>query len=542
MHQDWTSPEQARGELLLVDDSLSSLAFLSSMLSQSGYQVREAPSGELALMTLKVRIPELILLDVRMPGMDGFEVCRRIKAEAATREVPVIFLSAQNELTDRVQGLKVGAVDFIGKDFAQEEVLARIDTHITLARIKKMLDQERDHLEQRVRERTRELLRSQRLLLAVIDSGPDWIHATNHDKRYLLVNQHMAAALGYEDASKLIGQYDCEADSQLLPSTSDQKMTCKWNDDDHAVFSGKDVYHANERVTLPNHRELFFETYKTPLKDMNGDIYGLLCYRRDITQRLSMEHENHLLEKSLWQAKKMEAIGQLTGGIAHDFNHLLSLILGNVQFAQAALASGKTEKLDYYLGEVIKAGSEGQHVVAQLLSFSRKDELATEAVDAAAFVVEAVESLRQAVGTNISLRLDVASELPKVYLKAVQIKQAIVNLILNARDALGGQGRIDVRLFRDRIPASRNCASCGKAYQGDYLVLSVSDTGPGIPQEIIGKIFYPFFTTKDVGSGTGLGLPMVHGITHSAGGHIQLESGENSGTTFSLLIPLAVKH
>ena len=119
-------------------------------------------------------------------------------------------------------------------------------------------------------------------------------------------------------------------------------------------------------LTLPDGSVHYFETFKTPLRDAENAIYGMLCYRRDITQRLAMENEHRQLEQALWQAKKMQAVGQLAGGIAHDFNHLLSLILGYTQFAQAALAAGKTDKLDGYLAEVMKAASEGQAVVAQL--------------------------------------------------------------------------------------------------------------------------------------------------------------------------------
>lgn len=408
--------EGSRGEVLIVDDSAASLAYLSSMLTAAGYQVREAPSGELALMTLKVRIPELILLDVRMPEMDGFEVCRRIKADPVTQGIPVIFLSAQDDTTDKVQGLKVGAVDFISKTFAQEEMLARIDTHITLERVKKALERERSSLEDRVRERTNEL----------------------------------------------------------------------------------------------------FE---------------------ELTQRLKMEQENRALERALWQSRKMEAIGQLAGGIAHDFNHLLSLILGFTQFAQTALANGKTDKLGYYLDEVMKAGTEGQAVVTQLLAFSRNEEVTQVAIDLGPVVTDTIQSLRQALSANLVLRLELAPELPQVAIKPIQLKQILTNLVFNARDALVEKGCITVRLDRERIDTLTTCHSCRKPFQGDFLVLSVADNGSGITPDIIDKIFEPFFTTKDVSNGVGLGLPMVHGIVHSAGGHIQVTSASREETRFLVMLP-----
>lgn len=526
-----------RGELLIVDDSAASLAYLSSMLTQASYQVREAPSGELALMTLGVRLPELVLLDVRMPEMDGFELCRRIKANPATEDIPVIFLSAQDESPDKVLGLQVGAVDFIGKSFSPEEMLARIDTHITLSRVKKALKQERTHLEDRVRERTNELSQERQLLMTVVDSGPDWIYATDREHKFLLANRNMATSLGYSDPDDLIGLCDCVAFPRDNCFKSIGDRSCAWHGDELEVLSGKPVYRAQERIALPTGTSIFFETYKSPLRDTENNIYGVLCYRRDITQRLKIEAENRTLERALWQSKKMEAIGQLAGGIAHDFNHLLSLIMGYAQFAQTALSNGKIEKLDGYLTEVLKAGTEGQAVVAQLLAFSRTDEVAESTIDIGPVITETIESLSHAIYPNIDLQLSIEQSLPPVAIKAIQVKQIVTNLVINARDALGSEGSIKVRLYRETISSPLTCRSCQRQFQGNYLTFSIEDNGSGIAPEVIDKIFYPFFTTKDVGNGVGLGLPMVHGIVHSSGGHIQTESLPGKGTRFLIMVP-----
>lgn len=524
----------SRGELLVVDDSHSSLAYLSMLLSQAGYFVREALDGELALRTVSVRQPELILLDVRMPGLDGFEVCRRLKADAATRAIPVIFLSAQDETTDRVLGLKVGAIDFISKSAAPEEMLARIDTHITLARVEQALKRERAGLEDKVRERTEELRQGRALLRTVIDSGPDWICAVDRERRCLLVNRSMAAALGQADAEDL-SCFSCNGAAGGCQTHDDMRV---WEADEREVFAGRTVYHPRERIVLPDGRSLFFETYKTPLKDAQGEPYGVLCYRRDISQRLAVEDENRKLEQALWQAKKMEAIGQLAGGIAHDFNHLLSLVLGYAEFARTALAHGKLDKLDGYLAEVLKAGGEGQAVVAQLLAFSRKEEPAQEAVAIGPLLMETVAALQPAMGSGIRLELDLAAELPPVLIKPGQLRQVLTNLILNARDASAPGGRVDVSCRLDALEMARICSSCRKDFRGSYLRLAVVDAGSGIATELLDKVFDPFFTTKDIGKGAGLGLPMVHGIVHSAGGHVELIAPAAGGTKFYVWIPV----
>jgi PAS domain S-box-containing protein len=534
-----------RGEILLVDDSPSSLLLLSSLLLDSGYLVREATSGELALWTIRTRLPELILLDLKMPEMDGLEVCRRLKADPATRSVPVIFLSAQDETTDKVLGLKVGAVDFIAKVSPHEEILARIDTHITLARVKKALESERALLEQRVEERTNQIARGRNLLRSVIDSGPDWIYAIDKQYRFLLVNRNFSQALGLQTPQELIGRYDCRTLDSALCSAGSGTAECECQTDTDVVFSGGTIFRAEEELLLANGQRGVFETYKTPLREQDGEIYGLLCYRRDITQRLQMEQEKRQLEKELWQAKKMEAIGQLAGGIAHDFNNLLSLILGFAQFAKNALASGKHEKLDNHLNEITKAGTAGQAVVAQLLAFSRTDEAATEPVDPVQVVAEVADSLRPSLGSiRLDVQVDSVDGTPSrgVLIREVQVRQVITNLVINARDALaasGERGRINIVGRRAELNSACICASCRQEFAGEYFQLTVSDNGTGIAQEIVDKLFDPFFTTKDIGKGSGLGLPMIHGIVHASGGHIGLTSAAESGTSVSVYLPLS---
>ena len=526
-----------KGEILLIDDSVASLALLSAMLTQAGYHVREAPSGILALWTLETRVPELILLDIRMPDMDGFEVCRRLKANPETRAIPVIFLSAQDETADKVLGLKVGAVDFIAKDFPPEEILARVDTHLTLSRVKRALEVERALLEQRVRERTAELLQGRMLLRRVIESGPDWICAVDREHKLLLVNGNMADGLGHTDSEALIGRFDFEALPVGISAEQVAIFTTEGRRFDSDVLAGKPIHLDRETFTLPGGRTFYFETYKTPLVDVEGSIYGVLCYRRDISARIKAADERRALERQLWQAKKMEAVGQLAGGIAHDFNNMLSLILGFAEFSRNALVAGKSEKLEYYLSEITKAGVGGQAVVAQLLAFSRIDEPVGTPIEIGRIVAETAKSLQAGFSDVITLNYSVPSLLPAVAIKPVQIQQIVSNLVLNARDALIDGGRIDIVCAYTASIGKHQCASCRSEFDGDYVLLEVADNGTGIAPDIADNIFDPFFTTKDVGKGSGLGLAMVHGIVHAAAGHVEIITSPQSGTRILVWLP-----
>lgn len=529
----------ARGEILIVDDSPSALSFLAAKLSEAGYRVREAPSGELALWTVKARLPDLILLDIRMPEMDGFEVCRRLKADPATARAPVVFLSAQGETADKVQGLKVGAVDFITKNFQHDEIFARIDTHVALSRIQLSLENERANLELRIQARTQELVQGKNLLHNIIDSGPDWIYALGRDFRIMLVNSSLANAFGFPDCASLVGKMDCEVFPHAPCPECPEDRLCLPHDEERRVLEGQTVHKVAEPVTLPGGKTLYFETYKTPLTDASGIISGILCYRRDVTQRLSMENDKRALERELFQAKKMEAIGKLAGGIAHDFNHMLSLILGFAEFAKKALASGKTEKLDDYLTEIMRAGTSGQEIVAQVLAYSRANESPGTPSDIAAWIEETVGSVNHAYNEGKVVTSRVSANLPKVAMKPVQLKQILTNLILNARDAVSSGEQILVTCEQQAVTQPHSCQSCRKEFEGNFVLLSVTDDGEGISRVILDNIFDPFFTTKDVGKGSGLGLAMVHGITHAVGGHIEIETAIAKGTSVKLWFPVA---
>jgi len=256
----------------------------------------------------------------------------------------------------------------------------------------------------------------------------------------------------------------------------------------------------------------------------------------DISNRKRIEAERMALEGQLRQAQKMEAIGELTGGIAHDFNNILSSILGYTGLAQLKFRDSVSPKLDEYLSEIRAAGERARDMIMHMLAFSRGQPREVADADLPGLVETTIKMLRPTLPASITLQFESEVESARATVDPIQLQQVLINLSINARDAMTGQGHIDIRLALLHIPGSR-CSSCHANFGGTYLSLSVSDTGPGIPNAVLERIFEPFYSTKPVGEGTGMGLAMAHGIVHRHGGHIRVESRSRIGTRFEILLP-----
>jgi PAS domain S-box-containing protein len=265
----------------------------------------------------------------------------------------------------------------------------------------------------------------------------------------------------------------------------------------------------------------------SPIKDENGTIIGASKIARDVTDLKSAEAQ-------LRQAQKMEAVGRLAGGVAHDFNNLLTSILG---FVDMALAETEPESdVAEYLEEVRKAGTRASTLTQQLLAYSRKQILAPRVVDLNESVTELDKMLRRLLGEDLEFRTRLEPDLCKIKADPGQVQQVIMNLALNARDAMPGGGSLLLEtenVYLDRAYVANH----PEAATGPHVRLSVSDTGTGIPAEVLSHIFEPFFTTKEVGKGTGLGLSSVYGIVKQSGGSIAVESVVGKGSVFRIHFP-----
>jgi len=255
----------------------------------------------------------------------------------------------------------------------------------------------------------------------------------------------------------------------------------------------------------------------------------------DITAEKFMEDDRVRLQRQLRQAEKMEAIGALTGGIAHDFNNILASIMGYTDLALMKFCPDPESKLKQYLTEVYKAGERARDLIAQMMDFSRSGGGSRSNLDMSIIVKETLKMMAPTLPSSI--QVDYRSEeknLPQISIDPVRLHQVVMNLIINARDALDGKGKISISVK----PYEGNCAeclSCHDVVEGRYVELCVADAGTGMAPAELERIFDPFYTTKDVGKGTGMGLSVIHGIVHEYDGHILVESEVGRGSEFRIL-------
>ena len=257
---------------------------------------------------------------------------------------------------------------------------------------------------------------------------------------------------------------------------------------------------------------------------------------RDISARKQAEARREQLEAQLRQAQKMEAIGQVTGGIAHDFNNLLTSIMGYIVLATEREAGHGDAKLAKYLEQAHLSCARARDLIQQMLTFSRGQRGEPRPLSLGPCVKESVKLLRSSLPATVEIESDLARDVSAVLLDPVQLDQILLNLCINARDAMGGIGAIRVAV--QPLHASELlCASCRKSLSGRFVELAVGDNGPGIAPEVLDRMFEPFFSTKEVGKGSGMGLATVHGIVHEHGGHVVVETAPGQGARFRILLP-----
>jgi PAS domain S-box-containing protein len=445
--------------------------------------------------------PEVILSDHNVPGFGGREA---LALSQRTRpDVPFILITGSLDEETAVAYLKSGASDYILKDR-----VVRLGPAVVEA------------LE---RARGRQALRRhERLLHAIIDANPSLIFVKDWEGRFVLVNKATAEIYGTTVAA-LVGKTDAD-----FNPNKDQVAHFLHNDRE-VMTSSRPKLIPQEPVTNPATRETrWFQTIKVPLHLQNEETPRLLSVATEITERKR-------LEEQLMQSQKMEAVGQLAGGVAHDFNNILTAIVGYTDLLASEYEPGDRHLED--LEEIRKAARRAAALTRQLLAFSRKQALEPRVIDLNSIVQNLEKMLRSLISENIELRAHLAGDLASTRADPNQVEQIVMNLAINARDAMPDGGTLTIETANATLDEAY-AAQHVSVIPGDYVMLAVTDIGCGMDEETQSRIFEPFFTTKPVGRGTGLGLSTVYGIVKQSSGNIWLYSEVGKGSTFKVYLPV----
>jgi signal transduction histidine kinase len=520
-----------RARVLVVDDDEHNLLAIRTVIEDLA-DVEVAASGEEALRHLLKSEFAVILLDVYMPGMDGYETARIIREREQTKRIPIVFLSAVNKEKEHLmRGYSMGAVDYVFKPVEpvvlRSKVNVFVDLYTMTREIQRKAEQEQRLLDANLRANAERLRIEQALRVAeqrqaaIIQSLPIILYLEGEDDLPRIpqfVGGDFAAVTGFPFSA-------VEADPGLWSDRlhpEDKERALKALED--RKRAGAMAIEYRWRCADGQYKHFLDQAVLLPATDGGPARYaGTLL---DVSER-------KLLEKELLQARKMDAIGQLTGGIAHDFNNLLAAVLGGLDLIERRVTL--EEEQSRILAMTRRAAEQGSELVRRLLAFARRQQLAPSEIDIGRLSTSVTDLLAHTLGGLVQLEWRSQPRIWRAYADSAQLELALMNLIINARDAMPQGGAIIVT-GRNATAAADNKLGLPA---GDYVVLGVADSGAGIPAEILEQVTEPFFTTKDVGKGTGLGLSMVYGFARQSGGAIEISSEVDRGTNVELWLPRA---
>jgi two-component system, cell cycle sensor histidine kinase and response regulator CckA len=526
--------------ILIVDDDARSLIAMEALLSGPGRRIITAASAAEALRCLLRQDFALILLDVRIPDMDGFETASLIRQRERSRYTPIIFVSAIDTLeSDVSKGAASGAVDYLFKPVVPQVLQAKVAVFVDLFQMNERLKQ------QAIRQ-------SEERFRLIVESFQDYaVFMMDSEGRVTLWNRGAERIWGYPNEEVLGQSFVCFNAPEEQAANSPAQILRE------TIASGR---HEEEGWRNRKDGSRFWaNVVYTTVHDDKGELIGFSAVTRDVTdrkraenelQRLNAEMQKHIAEQTeelirtiaqrerlheeLLQAQKMESIGTLAGGIAHDFNNLLNVILGYASLLEQSSANPSQISANV---EVIKETvTRGSSLVRQLLAVARKSETQFERVEINGLLQGLQALLQETFPKTIDVFLRLEPALPTLTADPNQIHQAMLNLCLNSRDAMAEGG--ELLLKTGSISGVELRRHFQEARQAQYIRISVTDTGHGIDKTIRNRVFEPFFTTKSQGQGSGLGLSVVYGIVTNHGGFLDVASEQGRGTTFDIYLPV----
>ncbi len=511
-------------KILVVDDEIRMRESIKILLGDRNYRIETCPTADEAVRWLEKNECDLMLLDLMMPGMDGYALLDHVRVRHP--DLTVIMMTGHASIESAVEALKRGAYDYLGKPFEHDELVKRVEN---------ALDQKRLRAERDIFRKRLEI--SEERYRYLVQHSPDIIFTLGARGEFLFVNDTVESLLGYESAvlqgkdfSTIVHADDLDKVRAFFEAARKGKPLSDCMEV-RLRFRTSPAVGADCSVV-----ELRAEAMEEFSEENGRKIKGIYGVARDITERKRSEEEKKLLEAQLRQAQKMEAIGTLAGGIAHDFNNLLMAIQGNASLMLFDLEQNH-EHYDR-LRNIEKLVESGSRLTSQLLGYARKGRYEVRPIDLNQLVQYACETFSRT-RKEIRIKLHLEKHLAAIEADAGQVEQVLMNLLVNAADAMKGGGTVTIRTANTTHEEMR-----GKLYNpkpGRYVLLTVSDTGVGMDEKTKERIFEPFFTTKEMGRGTGLGLASTYGIIKGHGGFIDVESQPGRGAAFFIYLPASTK-
>lgn len=505
--------------ILLVDDNPTNLQVLLQTLSGRGYKLLIAKNGENALRIAAKAKPALVLLDIMMPGMDGYEVCRQLKENPDTHKITVIFLSALDDTKDKVRGLETGAVDFISKPFQAEEVIARVETQLKIHKLERALSA-----------RNRELEADKARILESMGEG---IFGLNRSGHITFANRAAASMTGWP-----IDQLDNASlfDVLLAQHKDDPECVQKLSPIQVSLNKGVTKEVLDSTFWHKDGSSFPVDYFCSPIIE-DDQPCGAVVVFRDITEKKNQKaalqkalDELESQKEQLTHVSRLSTMGEMAAGFAHEVNQPLTAISNYAQVAKRMLSRldveedfGLTEALTKINTQACRAGE----IIARIRSFVKKPDHILGSIDPHRLIKDTIKLAEvDARNNSMEIHLEQQDNLPAVKVDPVQIQQVALNLIRNGMEAMRdmetrGIGVI-VRMHRE---------------DENFVKVSVVDRGYGLADDAEERLFTPFYTTKK--DGMGIGLTVCHSIIQSHGGKLGFQRNPEGGTIFEFTMPIA---
>lgn len=529
-------PLSERAIILAPTDQESDFAL--TLLEQAGFTVTIAADLANLIGELAAGAGVAIIADEALYGVNIHALLALMDQQPSWSDLPIVLLThagGPEHNPSILLGAHLGNVTFLERPFYPATLVSLVNIALrgrrrqyqARARIDDLLDSE---------QRLQNALEAGRLGSWQLDLNDLTFHCSQISKSHHGRNE--------DDAFT----FDDWLSSVLVEDQSTMQMAL------HSSLRSGDDYIAQYRNVWPDGSVNWVDARARAIRREDGKIYSFVGVTSDISERKRAEEQLRRLnesleqqveertaqlrhnEEALRQSQKMEAVGQLTGGIAHDFNNLLTGIIGSLELLRRRLSRGQTQDLDSLIDLGVTSANRAAALTHRLLAFSRRQSLDSKPVHINQLVNSMSELIHRSSGKTICLNMQLDAHLWTAEVDPNQLENALLNLVLNARDAMPEGGQLIVSTYNQRLDAAFTYAH-QNLQPGEYVVLSVSDTGCGMPQSIINRAFDPFFTTKPIGQGTGLGLSMIYGFSKQSRGHVAIESEVGEGTTVRLYLP-----